>query len=58
MRCVLKVFSRNKRVKDVRWHPKLGHVVSFFLAMIFVLFVVIIIIITVVFRSVWPAWII
>ena len=24
----LKVFSRNKRVKDVRWHPKLGHVVS------------------------------
>ena len=23
----LKVFSRNKRVKDVRWHPKLGHVV-------------------------------
>ena len=22
-----KVFSRKKRVKDVRWHPKLGHVV-------------------------------
>ena len=22
------VFSRQKRVKDVRWHPKLGHIVS------------------------------
>lgn len=31
------VFSRNKRVKDVRWHPQFSHIVSGVLRLVLVI---------------------